>query len=288
MLIKLRKEVNMALVRPTKMLEEAKRNGKAVPAFNVLSLEMIQGVIAAAEQKNKPVILQVSTGAMKWAKFEYMVPMILSAAKHAKVDVAVHLDHCQDVDLIKRAVEAGFPSVMYDGSHFDLETNIANSRAVMEFCKGKADVEVEIGKVGGKEDDLVSDANDSIAVEDAISFHDAIKPDMLAVAFGTAHGIYSGEINLDIDLIAECAKRIETPLVMHGTSGVPFEDIKRSIRAGVVKINVGTDLLVANFTAIRKFLAENPKAYDIRKINTAGMNAITARAVEYFDLFEGV
>lgn len=278
----------MALVRPKQMLEEAKRNGKAVPAFNVLSLEMIQGVIAAAEQKNKPVMIQVSTGAMKWAKFEYMVPMILSAAKHAKVDVAVHLDHCQDVDLLKRCVEAGFPSVMYDGSHFDLETNITNSKAVMEFCKGRADVEVEIGKVGGKEDDLVSDANDSIQPEEAISFYEAIKPDFLAVAFGTAHGIYKGEINLDYKLIEDCAAKIPVPLVMHGTSGVPFEDIKKSIKAGVTKINVGTDLLVANFTAIRKFLAENPSAYDIRKINTAGMNAITARAAEYFDLFEGV
>lgn len=277
----------MALVRPKQMLEEAKRNGKAVPAFNVLSLEMIQGVIAAAEQKNKPVMIQVSTGAMKWAKFEYMVPMILSAAKHAKVDVAVHLDHCQDIDLLKRCVDAGFPSVMYDGSHFDLETNISNSKAVMEFCKGRADVEVEIGKVGGKEDDLVSDSNDSIKPEEAISFYEAIKPDFLAVAFGTAHGIYKGEINLDFKLIEECSSKIPVPLVMHGTSGVPFEDIKKSIKAGVTKINVGTDLLVANFTAIRKFLSENPEAYDIRKINTAGMQAITARAIEYFDLFKG-
>lgn len=277
----------MPLVRPKNMLIEAKNNNKAVPAFNVLSLEMIQGVLDAAEEMNKPVILQVSTGAMKWARFEYMVPMILSAARNAKVDVAVHLDHCQDVELIKRAVEAGFPSVMYDGSHFALEENIANSKAVIEFCKGKADVEVEIGKVGGKEDDLVSDSSDSITAEEAKDFYEAIKPDFLAVAFGTAHGIYKGEINLDFDLVKKASSMIPVPLVMHGTSGVPFEDITKSINAGVTKINVGTDLLVANYKAIRQFLNENPNAHDIRKINTAGIKAIKARAIEYFKLFEG-
>lgn len=277
----------MPLVRPKNMLIEAKNNNKAVPAFNVLSLEMIQGVLDAAEEMNKPVILQVSTGAMKWARFEYMVPMILSAARNAKVDVAVHLDHCQDVELIKRAVDAGFPSVMYDGSHFALEENIANSKAVIEFCKGKADVEVEIGKVGGKEDDLVSDSSDSITAEEAKDFYEAIKPDFLAVAFGTAHGIYKGEINLDFDLVKKASSMIPVPLVMHGTSGVPFEDITKSINAGVTKINVGTDLLVANYKAIRQFLNENPNAHDIRKINTAGIKAIKARAIEYFKLFEG-
>ena len=277
----------MPLVRPKNMLIEAKNNNKAVPAFNVLSLEMIQGVLDAAEEMNKPVILQVSTGAMKWARFEYMVPMILSAARHAKVDVAVHLDHCQDVELIKRAVDAGFPSVMYDGSHFDLEENIANSKAVIEFCKGKADVEVEIGKVGGKEDDLVSDSSDSITAEESKDFYEAIKPDFLAVAFGTAHGIYKGEINLDFDLVKKASSMIPVPLVMHGTSGVPFEDITRSINAGVTKINVGTDLLVANYKAIRQYLNENPNAHDIRKINTVGIKAIKARAIEYFKLFEG-
>lgn len=275
----------MPLVSSIKMLQNKKKEGKAVGAFNVLSLEMIKGVIQAAEDTNTPVILQLSAGALKWADFNLLVPAALSAAKHSKVDVSIHLDHSQSLELVKKSIDAGMLSVMYDGSHFSYEQNIKESKEAIAMCNGKVSIEIEIGKVGGKEDDLVSDANDVVDVDKAIEFYNQTKPDILAVAFGTAHGVYKGTISLDYNLIKQVSSKINVPLVMHGTSGVPFDMIRKSIDAGITKVNVGTDLLIVNNKAIRAFLNANPNAYDIRKINTVGINAITSRVKEYLKLF---
>ncbi len=275
----------MPLVKSLDMLVKRKKEGKAVGAFNVLSLEMIQGVVKAAEETNTPLILQLSSGALRWADFNLLVPAALSAAKNAKVDISVHLDHSQSLDLVKQSLDAGFPSIMYDGSHFEYKRNVEESKKVIAMAKNKASVEIEIGKVGGKEDDLVSDSNDVIDADTAIKFYETTKPDILAVAFGTAHGVYKGKISLNYDLIKEVSSRIDVPLVMHGTSGVPFDMIEKSIKAGITKVNVGTDLLIVYNKAIRKFLNENPSIYDIRKINTLGILAITNRVKEYLKLF---
>ena len=275
----------MALINSKQILLKAKKNQKAIGAFNVLSLEMIQGVIDAAEEMNTPIILQISSGALRWARFEYIVPMAISAAQNSSVDVALHLDHAQDVELIKKAINSGFSSVMYDGSHFDLKQNIEESLFVKKLCNDNVQLEIEIGKVGGKEDDLVSDSNDIVTVEDAVDFYNKTLPDSLAIAFGTAHGKYKGEINLNFDIIKEASKIISAPLVMHGSSGIDFEDIKSAIKAGITKVNVGTDLLIVYNNAIREYLNKNLEDYDIRKINTAGIKAIKNKAIEYIKLF---
>jgi fructose-bisphosphate aldolase class II len=211
--------------------------------------------------------------------------MVLSAAKAAKVDVAIHLDHAQNLELVKKCIDAGFSSVMYDGSHFNLEKNIKESKEVIEYANKKVFVEIEIGKVGGKEDDLISKSSDTVKVSDAVAFYNKTKPDALAVAFGTSHGIYKEKANLNFSLIKDCAKIIPVPLVMHGTSGVPFPDITKAINSGVTKINVGTDLLISFNQAIRKYLLENPSQYDIRKINTLGIIAVTKRTKDYLEIF---
>lgn len=273
------------LVNSLSIINEAKMQKRCVGSFNVLSLEMIHGVITAAEKLNTPVILQVSGSALKWAKFEYLVPVLLTAAKMAKVKVAIHLDHCQDLELFKKAAKAGFTSLMYDGSQYDFELNVNNSLIASKHTPKNVTLELEIGKVGGKEDDIVNATSDKLSVNEVKRFYNLTKPDLLAVAFGTAHGVYQGEIKLDFDLIKKCSALIKAPLVMHGTSGLPKALIEKAIKAGVSKINVGTDLLIANYQAIGAYLKAHPNAYDMRKINTAGIEAIAAEVSKYLKLF---
>ena len=275
----------MPLVNSLDMLVRSKKEGKAVGAFNVFSLEMIKGVVQAAEDTKTPLILQLSAKGLQWADFNLLVPAALSAAKHAKIDISVHLDHSRSLDLIKKSLDVGFPSIMYDGSHFGYRRNVNESKKVIEMCKNKATVEIEIGKVGGKENDLPSNSNDIVDADTIIKFYEETKPDILAIAFGTVHGVYKGPIFLNYDLIKEVSSRINVPLVMHGTSGLPFDMIEKSIKSGITKVNVGTDLLIAYNKSIRKFLNENPAIYDIRKINTLGIEAITNKVKEYLKLF---
>lgn len=273
------------LATSLEIIKEAEQKKRVVGAFNVLSLEMIQGVIQAAEALKTPVILQASTGALNWAKFEYLVPVLLNAAKIAKVKVAVHLDHCQDLKLLAKAIDAGFTSVMYDGSHLDFKANIEQSLIARKYANKQVPLELEIGKIGGKEDDIVNEKSMVLTIEEVKTFYQQTKPDLLAVAFGTAHGVYKQKVNLDFKLLRKCKNALDVPLVMHGTSNLDPHLIQEAIQAGVSKINVGTDLLIANFKAIRDYLKTNPEAYDIRKINTVGIEAIKMTVIKYLKLF---
>ena len=229
----------MPLINPKELLLKKKQEGKAVGAFNVISLEMIRGVIDAAEEMKEPLILQLSSNALKWAKFEYIVPMIISAARNAKVDIAVHLDHSNNLDEIQKSIDAGMLSVMYDGSKLDYKDNVKISNQVIDICKDNIFVEIEIGSIGGKEGDSVESNDKFISPQDAIEFYNATKPGALAVAFGTSHGLYKSSANLNYKLIQDISKAIPVPLVMHGTSGLPFEMIKKAIKSGITKVNVG-------------------------------------------------
>ena len=153
----------MPLINPKKLLLKSKQEGKAVGAFNVISLEMAQGVIDAAEELNTPLIIQISSNALKWARFEYIVPMLISAAKKSKVDIAIHLDHSKSKEEIKKAVDAGILSVMYDGSTLEYDDNVKNSNDVIKLCKESVFVEIEIGSIGGKEGDSKESENSFIS-----------------------------------------------------------------------------------------------------------------------------
>ena len=274
----------MSLVKTSSILNNAKAQKKGIFAFNILNLEMLRAVIEATEETKNDVIIQISSNALKWVKYDYIVPAMFSVAKKAKVNVALHLDHSEDLSLMKRAINDGFSSIMYDGSKLDIEKNIDISRKIIKIAKkNDVEVEIEIGQVVGKEDHLKIAKNTIPSFDEIINFYNHTNPNFLAVAFGTIHGKYQDKANLNFDLIKKVSKKIPIPLVMHGTSGLQFKDIKNAIKNGITKINIGTDLLIENFKAIRKYLKENPNEYNIRKINQSGILAMKNKIKEYFN-----
>lgn len=237
----------MSLVTSKELLLDAQKNGYAVGAFNVENLEMVQAVVEAAEELHFPVILQTTPSTVKYADLEYFYAMVRTAAEKASVPVVMHLDHGNSFDLAMRALRAGYTSIMIDGSHESFEDNIAVSKAVAAACHPSGvPVEAELGKVGGKEDDLDGGDGDPYTnPAEAKAFVEATGVDSLAVAIGTAHGVYKGIPKLDLERLAEIRKVVSIPLVLHGTSGVPDDTVRECIRRGICKVNYATDLRIA-------------------------------------------
>lgn len=239
----------------------------AIGAFNVENMEMVQAVISAAEEMRAPVIMQTTPSTLKYATPEYFQANAAVAAKNADVPVVMHLDHGNSVDLAKQCIEAGYSSVMIDGSKESFEDNISMTKQVVAFA-GDISVEAELGKVGGKEDDLVvEDNNPYTDPMEAKEFVERTGCDSLAVGIGTAHGVYKGEPNVRIDILKDIRAQADIPLVMHGTSGVPDEVVSEAIKHGICKVNYATDLRIAFTKAVREVLKDesviDPKKYGI-------------------------
>ena len=233
----------------------------AVGAFNVSDMEMAMGAIRAAEEMNAPLILQVAEGRLRYSPLDLLGPVMIAAAKKCKMPTAVHLDHGGTMETIRLALELGFTSVMFDGSKYPLEENIARTREVVKLAKGYgADVEAEIGRVGGAEGDYKSVDVLVTSVEEAKRFAEETGVDALAVAIGTAHGNYKEQPVLRIDRLKEIAAAVKTPLVLHGGTGLTDEDFKECIANGIQKINIATASYDASANRIRKVAAENPTA----------------------------
>jgi len=258
----------MPLVPMTAFLEDVKKNKYAVGQFNLNNLEFTQAITEAAIEEKSPVIFGVSEGAMKYMGLDFTVAMAKAAAERAGVPVALHLDHGSSFDVVMKCIRAGFSSVMFDGSHYPLEENIRLTKQVVEAAHAVGvSVEGELGTIGGVEDDLSVDEEDAALAkpEEAIRFWEETKVDYLAIAVGTAHGIYKGEPKIRFDIIDEVARNVGAPIVLHGGSGVPDEAIKQAISYGVGKINVNTENQVACTETIRRILAEKPNEIDPRK-----------------------
>ena len=218
------------------LLLDAQKNGYAVGAFNVNNMEGIQAIIRAAEAKKSPVILQASQGGLKYAGVEYIAELCKLAGRNAKVPVAVHLDHGTDFDQVMQCIRNGFTSVMIDGSRFPLEENIAFTKRVVEIAHMVGvTVEAELGKIGGTEDHITVDERDATFTDpmEAKRFVEETGVDYLAIAVGTSHGVYKGEPKLDYDRITAIRNIIDIPLVLHGSSGVPEESLKKAIPLGI-------------------------------------------------------
>ena len=234
------------LVSSKELLLDAQKNGYAVGAFNVENMEMVQAVIAAAEELNSPVIMQTTPSTLKYADADYFYANVACAAKKANVPVVMHLDHGSSFELAMKAFRAGYTSIMIDGSHSIFEENIAITKSVVDACHPAfVPVEAELGKVGGKEDDLDGGAGGYTDPAEAAEFVERTGVDFLAVAIGTAHGVYKGIPKLDLDRLSEIRKVVSIPLVLHGTSGVPDETVKECIKRGICKVNYATDLRIA-------------------------------------------
>ena len=266
----------MPLVTTKEMMLEAQKGGYAIGAFNVENMEMVQAVIAAAEESRSPVIMQTTPSTVKYADLEYFYANAKVAAEKASIPAVIHLDHGSSFELAMRALRVGYTSIMIDGSHGTFEENIAVSKAVADACHPSGVVvEAELGKVGGKEDDL--DGGDDNPYTDpmqAKTFVEATGVDSLAVAIGTAHGVYKGIPKLDVERLSEIRKVVDIPLVLHGTSGVPDETVKECIRRGICKVNYATDLRIAYTKGVKAVLDANPDTIDPKKYGAAGREEV--------------
>lgn len=265
----------MPLVTSEKMLFDAKKGGYAVGAFNVENMEMVKAVIAAAEELHAPVMLQTTPSTVKYASLDMYAAMVAAEAKKAKVPVCLHLDHGNSYELAVAAMEAGYTSVMIDGSHESFEDNIAVTKKVVEVAIAKGiPVEAELGKVGGKEDDLEADADTNTDPQEAKEFVERTGVSSLAIAIGTAHGFYVGTPVLDKVRVSDIKVLVETPLVLHGASGLSEEDVKECVARGMCKVNFATELRAAYTDAVKKLLEEKPETFDPKKLGVVGMEAV--------------
>jgi fructose-bisphosphate aldolase class II len=265
----------------------------AVAAFNVITLEHVEAVIAGAESVGAPVVLQVSENAVKFRQGR-LLPLAraaTAAAERASVPVALHLDHVQSDELLRQAPEAGFSSVMYDASHLPYEENLAVTRAAADWVHSQGLwIEAELGEIGGKNGEPPRDAHAPGARTDpgeARAFVVDSGVDALAVAIGSSHAMTTRTAALDHDLLKRLAASLGVPLVLHGSSGVPDAELRAAVQGGIAKVNVGTALNIAMTGAIREFLTASPDAVDSRKYLGVGREAMARTVAELIGVLRG-
>ena len=258
----------MSILSTREILKKAQREGYAVPAFNIHNLETLQVVTETASELRSPVILAGTPSTLVYAGGDYIVSMAEVASRKYDIPIAIHLDHYEDVNEIKKYINLGFKSTMIDASHLPYEDNIKTVKEVVEYAhRFDATVEAELGRLGGQEDDLVVDEKDAMYTnpEQAKDFVNRTGIDSLAVAIGTAHGLYKGKAKLDFDRLLEIKKAVDVPLVLHGASDVDDELVKKAISLGICKVNIATDLKIPFSDSLKKYFIENPNANDPRK-----------------------
>ncbi|GCD12941.1 ketose-bisphosphate aldolase [Clostridium tagluense] len=297
----------MALVTTTNMFKKAFEGNYAIGAFNINNMEIIQGIMDACAVHKSAVILQVSGGALKYARPTYLRKMVEAAVEDTGIDVALHLDHGSDLAQVKLAIASGFTSVMYDGSHFDYEENVRLTKEVVDYAHSKGVVvEAELGKLAGIEDAVSVSAADATYTDpdQAVDYVKRTGIDSLAIAIGTSHGAYKfkGDAKLDFERLESITKKLEDagmhnfPIVLHGASavdqdfvsmcnefggeikgakGIPLEMLRKAASMAVCKINMDTDLRLAMTGSIRKVLTQIPGEIDPRKYLGEARNNIT-------------
>ncbi|MFD1167886.1 class II fructose-1,6-bisphosphate aldolase [Oceanobacillus caeni] len=278
----------MTLVPVTEMLQKAKKNKYAVPQFNIINMEFTQAIVEVANEENYPVILGVGEPTIQYMGMDYIISIVNAATKNSLVPIALHLDHGSSFEVVMKCIRAGFSSVMIDGSSLSLEENIILTKKVVEAAHSVGvSVEAELGTIGGTEDDITVKEEDVILpnAEEAIEFWKQTRVDALAVAVGTAHGMYKKKPNIQFDVISEVAQAVPVPLVLHGGSGVPDDDITRAISLGVSKINVNTENQVAFTEAVRAVLSTQSEISDSRIFLRTGRAAVKVMARSKIQLF---
>ena len=293
----------MALVTTTEMFKKAYEGGYAIGAFNVNNMEIVQGIVGAADKLRSPVILQVSKGARAYAGHNYLMKLVEAATQETDVPIAIHLDHGPDFETCKSCIDGGFTSVMIDGSSLSYEDNIAVTKKVVEYAHAHGVVvEGELGTLAGVEDDVVVEAgNESYTrPEEVYDFATRTGVDSLAIAIGTSHGAYKfkpgQKPQLRFDILEEVGKQLpEFPIVLHGASsvnqehikminefggsmpdaiGIPEDMLRKAASMAVCKVNVDSDIRIAMTAALRKHLTENPTHFDPRQYLTPARDLI--------------
>lgn len=298
------------LVTNKDLMVPARKNGYAIGAFNVQNLESTLAIAEAAAEEKSPVIMQITPSVIKYAGLAYITSIVKTAAQSAPVPVAMHLDHGEDFETVAKCIEAGFSSVMIDGSFLSFEDNIALTRRVVAIAHPRGvSVEAELGKLAGVEERSVEEKEAILTDPDAAAeFVEKTGVDALAVAIGTSHGAYKfkSEAKLDLERLKAISKKVSIPLVLHGASnvpqwivekankygatlsgakGIPEEQIKQAITLGIAKINIDTDLRLAFTATVREVLTNSPKEFDPRKILGPAKDAMKEVAKSKMRLF---
>lgn len=269
------------LVTTKKMLLEAQKNHYAVGAFNVENMEMVQAVIAAAEEMRSPIIIQTTPSTLKYASPELYLANVKALANKAEVPIAIHLDHGNSFELAMQTFRCGYTSIMIDGSQKPFEENIALTSAVVRAAHAaNISVEAELGTVGGKEDSLDNGEGGYTDPSKAKEFVERSGCDSLAVAIGTAHGVYKHAPKLDLNRLSAIREVVDIPLVLHGTSGVDDEVVKECVQRGICKVNYATDLRIAYTRGVKEVLAENPDTIDPKKYGARGREYVKQYVME--------
>ncbi|MDJ4948921.1 tagatose-bisphosphate aldolase subunit KbaY [Salmonella enterica] len=267
----------MSIISTKYLLRDAQAKGYAVPAFNIHNAETIQAILEVCSEMKSPVILAGTPGTFKHIALEEIYALCNAYSGSFGIPLALHLDHHESLDDIRHKVNAGVRSAMIDGSHFPFEENVKLVKSVVDFCHSRdCSVEAELGLLGGVEDDMSVDAENAFLTDpqEARRFVELTGVDSLAVAIGTAHGLYTKKPQIDFQRLAEIREVVDIPLVLHGASDVPDEYVRRTIELGVCKVNVATELKIAFATAVKKWFTENPEGNDPRYYMRVGMDAM--------------
>ncbi|NKQ39595.1 MAG: class II fructose-1,6-bisphosphate aldolase [Methanosarcinales archaeon] len=272
----LKGEIYIPFVTNKELLDAAQNENYAVGAFNINNMEIAQAIVSTAYELNSPVILAVSQGAIKYAGIEYLSSIAKTAASINKIPISLHLDHGTDFKVILQCIRHGFSSVMIDGSHLPFDENVALTKKVVGVAHPcGVSVEAELGRLVGIEDQISVEEKDAVFTnpDEANLFVEKTNVDSLAIAIGSAHGIYKGEPKLDFDRLKAINEKVKIPLVLHGASGIPDESILKSVKLGINKINIDTELRLAFRDGVKKIVTESD-VYDPRKICGAARDAM--------------
>jgi tagatose 1,6-diphosphate aldolase GatY/KbaY len=265
----------LPLVTTEKMLLDAQKNGYAVAAFNIENMEMAQAVTRGAEKMAAPVIMQTTPSTLRYAGVSFYHAIAKAAADCVKVPVAIHLDHGDTYELAVQAFKQGYTSIMIDGSPQIFAENVSLTQKVVDVCRPAGiPVEGELGRVGGKEDDLVGSLDGYTLPQEAVEFVRRTGVSSLAVGIGTAHGIYKVEPKLDIERLSAIRRLVEIPLVLHGASGLADDVVRECVRRGICKVNFATELRIAFSDGVKKALKQSPDVFDPKKYLAVGRDAV--------------
>lgn len=277
------------LVNFVEMMNKAKQGHYAIPQFNINNLEWSKYILEQCNELKVPVILGVSEGATKYmGGYKVVVSMVtgLIESLNIEIPVCIHLDHGTSFESCKKAIDAGYTSVMIDASKYELPENIRITKEVVDYAHERGiSVEAEVGHIGGQEDNISAETLNA-TLEDCKELYDNTHIDSLAPALGSVHGFYKGEPNLDFKTMELINNNLPIPLVLHGGTGIPNDKIEKAISCGISKININTDLQVVWTKAVREFLNNDDKAYDPRKVIGSGEKAMKKRIEEIVTLFK--
>ncbi|GBG96326.1 class II fructose-1,6-bisphosphate aldolase [Lactococcus termiticola] len=268
----------MTLVKSKEMIDLAFKEGYAIGAFNAENMEMVEAIVEAAEELRAPVIVQTTSGTLNTTPPEMFYEMVSASAGKATVPVVLHLDHGDGFERVARCLRAGYTSVMIDASKKPFDENVATSQEVVKMAHAMGiPVEAELGIVGGKEDGNEAEGLAYTDPEEAQVFADLTGVDFLAIGIGNVHGFYKAEPHLAFDVLQAVREKTGgLPLVLHGTSGIPDEDVAKAVRLGIAKVNYATELRATFTEAVKAYLAEDSQVIDPKKYNSQAKRAVKA------------